>query len=64
MGVLKDFTSGGPGLRHMSVGTDVVGLSVKEEVLSDGAGSDDSVLDQGRWDEGDIVGLSTGRGSK
>jgi hypothetical protein len=61
---LKDFTSGGPGLRHMSVGTDIVGLSVNEVLSDDGAGSDDSVLDQGRWDEGDIVGVSAGGGSK
>jgi len=58
MGALKDFTSGGPGLRHTSVGRDVVGLSVKEVLSDDGAGSDDSVLDQGRWDERDIVGVS------
>ena len=58
MGALKDFTSGGPGLRHMSVGTDIVGLSVNEVLSDDGAGSDDSVLDQGRWDERDIVGVS------
>jgi hypothetical protein len=31
---------------------------VKEVLSDDGAGSDDSVLDQGRWDERDIVGVS------
>jgi hypothetical protein len=37
---------------------------VKEVLSDDGAGSDDSVLDQGRWDEGDIVGVSAGGGRK
>jgi hypothetical protein len=45
----------------MSVGMTVVGLSVNEVLSADGAGFNDSVRDQGRWDEDGIVGV---RGDK
>jgi hypothetical protein len=55
IGALNDFTSGGPGLRHTSVGEDVVGLNVNDVLSAEGAGSEDSVRDHGRWDVGGIV---------
>ena len=55
MGALKVFTSGGPGLRHTSVGKEVAGLKLNEVRSDDGAGSLASNRDQGRWDVDAIV---------
>jgi hypothetical protein len=55
MGALKVFTSGGPGLRHTSVGEEVSGLKVNEVRSDDGAGSLVSNRHQGRWDVDAIV---------
>jgi hypothetical protein len=59
MGALNVFTSGGPGLRHTSVGKEVVGLKVNEVRSDDGAGSVALNRDHGRWDEDAIADVGT-----
>jgi hypothetical protein len=62
MGALKVFTCGGPGLRHTSVGREVVGERVKDVLSAEGAGPVDSKRDQGRWDEDAILAFGCQRG--
>jgi len=55
MGALKVLIAGVPGLRQMSVGKEGFAVSVKEVLSAGGGGSDDSVLENGRWDVDDIL---------
>lgn len=55
MGALKVLIAGEPGLRQISVGNEGFAVSVKEVLSAGGGGSDDSVLENGRWDVEDIL---------
>jgi hypothetical protein len=59
IGALKVFTWGGPGLRQMSVGKDGFAVKVKDVLSAGGAGSNDSVLENGRWEVEDICKVIT-----